>query len=188
MNDIKHVHALIVGLRGRESNEERPTGNWDDDQKIIHKMKLCKKCCNGEECPYGEKCSFLHEDYAILNCVSSGRQQTTVPLGRIVTLLMANQLRVLGGCVEVEVAAGGIPISTYSTVPTLTKVPSIPAIDAAAVAPHCRIPSPPLANELGPGKKCLLKKWKGSKKINGIYGDWLEDMPLEQDVPSGMDT
>lgn len=51
----------LVGLR----NEERPSsGNWDEDQKIIHKMKLCKKYYNGEECPYGDKCSFLHEDPA----------------------------------------------------------------------------------------------------------------------------
>ncbi|XP_058732612.1 zinc finger CCCH domain-containing protein 39-like [Vicia villosa] len=39
-------------------------GNWSDDQKIIHRMKLCKKYCNGEECPYGDKCNFLHEDPA----------------------------------------------------------------------------------------------------------------------------
>jgi len=32
----------------------------DDDRKIIHKMGLCKKYYNGEECPYGDKCSFRH--------------------------------------------------------------------------------------------------------------------------------
>ncbi|KAI5665232.1 hypothetical protein M9H77_24555 [Catharanthus roseus] len=37
------------------------SGNWNDDQRIIHKMKICKKFYNGEECPYGEKCNFLHE-------------------------------------------------------------------------------------------------------------------------------
>ncbi|KAL2338344.1 hypothetical protein Fmac_012790 [Flemingia macrophylla] len=49
----------LVGLH----NEERqlPPSNWDDDEKIIHKMKLCKKYYNGEECSYGDKCSFLHE-------------------------------------------------------------------------------------------------------------------------------
>lgn len=34
---------------------------WTDDQRLIHKMKLCKKFYNGEECPYGGKCNFLHE-------------------------------------------------------------------------------------------------------------------------------
>lgn len=49
----------LVGLR---EEEQRPPGSWDDDQKIIHKMKLCKKYYNGEQCPYGERCNFLHED------------------------------------------------------------------------------------------------------------------------------
>ncbi|KAK4783853.1 hypothetical protein SAY86_018221 [Trapa natans] len=45
---------------GRE-DDHRSSDNWDDDQKIIHKMKLCKKFYNGEECPYGDRCNFLHE-------------------------------------------------------------------------------------------------------------------------------
>ncbi|EPS73628.1 hypothetical protein M569_01134, partial [Genlisea aurea] len=36
-------------------------GNWGDDQTMIQRLKLCKKYFNGEECPYGEKCNFLHE-------------------------------------------------------------------------------------------------------------------------------
>ncbi|KAF8406958.1 hypothetical protein HHK36_006079 [Tetracentron sinense] len=47
-------------LAGRE--EDRPTWNWDEDQRIINKLKLCKKFYNGEECPYGDRCNFLHED------------------------------------------------------------------------------------------------------------------------------
>ncbi|KAF5802847.1 putative transcription factor C3H family [Helianthus annuus] len=38
--------------------------NWNDDQKIIHRMKICKKFYNGDECPYGERCNFLHESPA----------------------------------------------------------------------------------------------------------------------------
>lgn len=51
----------LVGV-GARGEEDRSAGNWDDDQRIIHKMKLCKKFYNGEECPYGDRCNFLHED------------------------------------------------------------------------------------------------------------------------------
>ncbi|XP_052198454.1 zinc finger CCCH domain-containing protein 39 [Diospyros lotus] len=42
--------------------KDKGAGNWNDDQRIIHRMKICKKFYNGGECPYGEKCNFLHED------------------------------------------------------------------------------------------------------------------------------
>lgn len=51
----------LVGIR---EEDRTSSGNWDDDNRIIHKMKLCKKFYNGEECPYGERCNFLHEDPA----------------------------------------------------------------------------------------------------------------------------
>ncbi|XP_059638003.1 zinc finger CCCH domain-containing protein 39 [Cornus florida] len=44
------------------SGKDRGLGNWNDDQRIIHRMKICKKFYNGEECPYGDKCNFLHEN------------------------------------------------------------------------------------------------------------------------------
>ncbi|XP_042496721.1 zinc finger CCCH domain-containing protein 39 [Macadamia integrifolia] len=50
----------ILAARARE--EERAAGLWDEDQRIITRLKLCKKFCNGEECPYGDRCNFLHED------------------------------------------------------------------------------------------------------------------------------
>lgn len=50
----------IVGIR----EDDQSVSNWNDDQKIIQKMKLCRKFYNGEECPYGDRCNFLHEDPA----------------------------------------------------------------------------------------------------------------------------
>ncbi|CAH9102993.1 unnamed protein product [Cuscuta epithymum] len=42
--------------------KDRGAGNWNSsDQKAMHRMKICKKYYNGEECPYGERCNFLHE-------------------------------------------------------------------------------------------------------------------------------
>ncbi|XP_043700810.1 zinc finger CCCH domain-containing protein 39-like [Telopea speciosissima] len=52
----------ILAARARE--EERAAGLWDEDQRIITRLKLCKKYCNGEECPYRDRCNFLHEDPA----------------------------------------------------------------------------------------------------------------------------
>ena len=43
----------------------QPPANWQElvvEQKLIDKMTLCKKYYNGEECPYGERCCYIHED------------------------------------------------------------------------------------------------------------------------------
>lgn len=38
----------------------------------------------------------------------------------------------------------------------------------------------------GQAKQCLLK-WKGPKKINRIYADWLDDLPLSPSSTSKME-
>lgn len=40
----------------------------------------------------------------------------------------------------------------------------------------------PTFTEEWEGKKCLLK-WKGYKKIDRIYADWLDDEPLAHHLP-----
>lgn len=45
----------------REKERGIGGGGWGDDPGMIHRMKICKKYYNGEECPYGDKCNFLHE-------------------------------------------------------------------------------------------------------------------------------
>ncbi|KAE9601827.1 putative transcription factor C3H family [Lupinus albus] len=245
----------LVGLRGSNEEQHSAAWNWDDDQKIILKMKLCKKYCNGEECPYGERCSFLHEepskfrddsvriressvirigtnespksnedgyDYnnsetdkaVVMNNVGlnayRGKVRSTFwktklcikwettgqcPFGEGCHFAHGqSELQVLGGHMDTEAASSIIPIATYATIPTLPKVTSVPVIDDApplsniasapplsniASAPPLRnIARAPLANEVEPGKKSLLK-WKGPKKINQIYADWIDDVPLE---------
>ena len=42
------------------SRMEDRMNNWEDDDKIINRMKLCRKFYNGEECPYGARCNFSH--------------------------------------------------------------------------------------------------------------------------------
>ncbi|KAM0062610.1 putative transcription factor C3H family [Helianthus debilis subsp. tardiflorus] len=43
------------------ANDNRSPGIWKDDEKIIKKMRICRNFYNREICPYGEKCTFLHE-------------------------------------------------------------------------------------------------------------------------------
>ncbi|XP_058732608.1 zinc finger CCCH domain-containing protein 39-like [Vicia villosa] len=64
-DEIRQPPANWQELVSPRTDERLQLGeNWKEDQKIIHKMRLCKKYCNGEECPYGDKCNFLHEDPA----------------------------------------------------------------------------------------------------------------------------
>lgn len=56
--------------------KDRGVGNWNDDQRIIHRMKICRKFYNGEECSYGEKCNFLHES------PSKFKNDISIPLPR----------------------------------------------------------------------------------------------------------
>ncbi|WCJ29684.1 Zinc finger CCCH domain-containing protein 39 [Euphorbia peplus] len=73
----------LVGVGGVRGEEDRPpSGNWDDDQRIIHKMKLCKKFYNGEECPYGDRCNFLHEDPSkFRDDVGKFRESSAISIG-----------------------------------------------------------------------------------------------------------
>ncbi|KAL8237014.1 hypothetical protein R6Q59_018095 [Mikania micrantha] len=36
-------------------------GDWNDDEKIIQRMRICRMFYNGNQCPNGENCSFLHQ-------------------------------------------------------------------------------------------------------------------------------
>ncbi|KAJ0031073.1 hypothetical protein Pint_13037 [Pistacia integerrima] len=215
----------LVGGGGGRVEEDRSSGggggNWDDDQKIIHKMKLCKKFYNGEECPYGDRCNFLHEDPSKFRDDSGRyRESSAISIGTtgppVVHGVSFNQpdsnrsvnntsvkpvywktklcskwttgqcpfgekchfahgeseLQVTSGRIEVEAGnAGFVPI----------KPQLIPVNDSSTT-----VNMPTLSKE-GQGKNCLVK-WKGPKKINRIYGDWLDDMPLVHNLSSQVES
>lgn len=226
----------LVG--GRE--EERPSGNWDDDQKIIHRMKLCKKYYNGEECPYGDRCNFLHEDpskfrddmgrfresSAIsigttappaghgtaseqsegnrpLNSSSSDpfrgntkpvypvywktklctKWETTghCPFGEKCHFAHGQtELQGMNGRIDGDFGNMGSGLTRIGSVST--KIHNLPANDPPPVTS-----SAPSLDEKAQAKKCLFK-WKGPRKINRIYGDWLDDMPLVHKLPSQVES
>ncbi|XP_021858419.2 zinc finger CCCH domain-containing protein 39 [Spinacia oleracea] len=219
----------LVGGR----TEDRGNGgseNWEDDDRIIHKMKLCKKFYNGEECPYGERCNFLHKEPAKFreptpirfrensresSAISIGTtgppmvQQPRAPDQYDVHRMAANGnggMDVMRGnskpvywktklCTKFETtglcpfgdnchfAHGHVELllprghpadaetATMSSAPL--KSVSAPVNDPTPVKNDNGVPS----GQEGQGKKCLLK-WNGTKKINRIYGDWIDDLPL----------
>ncbi|OMO81277.1 Zinc finger, CCCH-type [Corchorus capsularis] len=225
----------LVG--GRE--EERPAGNWDDDQRIIQRMKLCKKFYNGEECPYGDRCNFLHEDPSkfrddsgrFRECSAISIGTTAPPTGPVIPpdqlevnrpVIVSNtvsdafrggnnmkpvywktklcvkwettgycpfgdkchfahghtELQGFGGRVDGDLGNSGMPRNGSIS----TKIYNLPVNDAPPVT--ATIPS---INEETQAKKCLFK-WKGARKINRIYGDWLDDMPLVHNLPNQVES
>lgn len=68
----------------REKDKE--SGNWNDDQRIIQREKICRKFYNGEECPYGSSCSFLHESPSRFKPDVAGappRESTAISIGKV---------------------------------------------------------------------------------------------------------
>ena len=75
-----------------------------------------------------------------------------------------------------------------NTGPGLTRIGSISTKNHNLPAndPPTATASVPL-NEEAQAKKCLFK-WKGPRKINRIYGDWLDDLPLVHNLPSQVES
>ncbi|KAI8563902.1 hypothetical protein RHMOL_Rhmol03G0145500 [Rhododendron molle] len=63
---------------------------------------------------------------------------------------------------------------TFPTKPLSVPRANIPPIEAVIAAPTM---------EDGEGKKCF-SKWKGTKKINRIYDDWIDDLIPPLSLPS----
>ncbi|KAL5547961.1 hypothetical protein UlMin_003192 [Ulmus minor] len=217
----------LVGLR----DEDRTTSaNWDDDQKIIHRMKLCKKYYNGEECPYGDRCNFLHEDPSkfrddggriressaisigitgqqVVHGSGSSHSDDNRPLSTNSDASRAmvkpvywktklcNKWEQTGHCpfgekchfahgqAELQLNSVRVEAETLSSGSFQTKQPQFAANDPSPIAAT----SLATFKEEGQGKKCLLK-WKGPKKINRIYADWLDDVPLVLNFPSQVES
>lgn len=221
----------LVGV-GARGEEDRSAGNWDDDQRIIHKMKLCKKFYNGEECPYGDRCNFLHEDPSkFRDDVGRFRESSAISIGTTGQPMvpgtgglnatevnkpvnntgsdayranmkpvywktkLCTKWETTGQCpfgekchfahgqAELQVPGGRAEGEPGNAGSILAKPPPILANN---VSPMMTASVPNVIEE-GQSKKCLFK-WKGPKKINRIYGDWLDDLPLVQNLPNQVES
>lgn len=223
----------LVGGR----DEERTSGNWDEDQKIIHRMKLCKKFYNGEECPYGDRCNFLHEGPSkFRDDMGRFRESSAISIGTTAPpaghgtasdqsegnrpinstdsdafrgntkpvywkTKLCTKWETTGHCPfgekchfahgQSELQGIGVRVDGDfgNTGPGLTRVVSIPTKihNLPSNDPPTLTASVSSLNEEAQAKKCLLK-WKGPRKINRIYGDWLDDLPLVNNLQSQVES
>ncbi|KAL5065055.1 hypothetical protein RYX36_026792 [Vicia faba] len=185
-------------------------GNKNDDQTIIQKMKLCKKYCNGEECPYGDKCNFLHEDPAKFrddswktiessaisigtsNHLEGSRAGTKQERGTYWKTRKCLKWVNTGSCpfgdgchfahgdAELQVP-GAVAIANSTKV----VIPTLPTTGSSANYAPTTLPAnvPAAMEEMEEEKKAKKELlWKKLNKINRIYGDWIDDLP--PDLPS----
>lgn len=218
----------LVGVRDEDN---KSSGNWEDDQKIIHRMKLCKKFYNGEECPYGDRCNFLHEDPAKFRDDSGRFRETSaicigttgMPTGqgtgssqsdvsrpntgadsRVTSkpvywkTKLCTKWEITGQCpfgekchfahglADLQSPSGRFEGDAVQTALVVATKPQ-PQLLHINDGPPLMAAKGPTSTEEAQSKKCLLR-WKGHKKINQIYGDWLDDLPLVQNLPNKVES
>lgn len=81
---------------------------------------------------------------------------------------------------ELHNSVGRVEGEAMNAVASVNKQAVVPANEAFAMKPITQVTADSSGlNEEGRRKKCLLK-WSDSKKINRIYGDWIDDLPVGQ--------
>ncbi|KAL4571510.1 hypothetical protein LXL04_018270 [Taraxacum kok-saghyz] len=173
--------------------------NWNDDQRIIHQMKICHKFANTGECPYGEKCIFLHDNLAKFKAQMERTRessvikiQTTVDRGqpnggRVIKVsavssdpnatFLKNRIcskwQTTGKCSLGDKCHFAHGISELNTpVSHMEGGGSI----ATSLVHLSATELPPSSSSIAvPEGKGFAKINLSHKKINRIYGDWIDD-------------
>ncbi|KAG6413673.1 hypothetical protein SASPL_126387 [Salvia splendens] len=182
----------------REKERGNGGGGWGDDQRMIHRMKICKKYYNGEECPYGDKCNFLHDrpspSFNKLKVEMPGQRESSA-----ISIGVTGDVR--GNAGELDQASGWkmkicsrweMGLCNYGErchfahgnsdlrfsgsinegeIAATTNAVSAPGKVASVSAfPAMEAAAAPVAGEK------RISKWNAKKKINRIYADWLDDL------------
>ncbi|CAI9764800.1 unnamed protein product [Fraxinus pennsylvanica] len=195
--------------------KDKGVGNWSDEQRMVHGLKICRKFYNGEECPYGENCNFLHEYPPIETDISRQRISSAISIGttglfnvnrsvshqpesnkHVDSVLDASRPKTVSWktIICTKWARGQCPFGErccYAHGPSELQRPGAHA-EPEPKLNSLQIPAKPLSASVidsSPPTKVIdvpkgkneadennSKKWKLNRRVNGIYGDWLDDL------------
>ncbi|TXG54284.1 hypothetical protein EZV62_019540 [Acer yangbiense] len=119
-----------------------------------YKGRHCKKFYTEEGCPYGDSCTFLHDEQKLH--------------------------RYGGGLVESEAKDSSVAPTDLKLGGVASKTPTDIVVASVSSVPHgdyhIGVPSQRSSMVIQrPGQRAH-QKWKGPDKISRIYGDWLDDI------------
>ncbi|PWA36511.1 Zinc finger, CCCH-type [Artemisia annua] len=88
------------------SDLRAPPLNWNEDRGRIGKRGICWKFSSGEECPYGDNCSYIHDAtmFNVGGAMDSGRARESSVIN-IKTVVDQGQSQTVGRAVQVRTAS-----------------------------------------------------------------------------------
>ncbi|CAN6825317.1 hypothetical protein HID58_059035 [Brassica napus] len=156
-----------------------------------YKGRHCKKFNSGEGCPYGESCTFLHDE------ASRNREGFAVSLGHrgggnVVAAAspnwktrMCNKWEMSGYCPfgtncrfahgasELHRFGGGLVEEEEVKIGTSSTLDTKKTGQASLASPGVRTSN---AVTQKPNGVRVVRKWKGPDRISRVYGDWIDDI------------
>ncbi|KAI3472239.1 hypothetical protein Pfo_029727 [Paulownia fortunei] len=163
----------VEDLREPPSNWQELIREKGDDQRMIHRMKTCKKYYNGEECTYGENCNFLHD---LPHYAPPTKFKVDVPRKRESSVISIGTTGdAAGSSSSYFDQIGNLDTCQSKTVFWKTKLCSKWEMGQCPFAEKCHFAY---------GQSEMTSKWKLTNKINRIYADWLDDQTPPYCPPS----
>ncbi|XP_076897299.1 zinc finger CCCH domain-containing protein 39-like [Bidens hawaiensis] len=176
------------------NNSSRGGNIWNDDEKIIHQMRLCRKFCNGHECPYVEKCAFIHESpakFKIEAVTDCGRTRESSVINIQIVAVDYGQSKTEAGQMYGKWETNGhnmfadkchfdhgLP-ELHNPIGHAGGSVATPMICGPATEPLVAGSATPVIVVQQAIGKGFLKL--ANRKLNGIYGDWIDDEEEEDD-------
>ncbi|KAG9459691.1 hypothetical protein H6P81_004199 [Aristolochia fimbriata] len=176
--------------------------NWlDSEQQRVSRLKICRSFYNGEECPYGNRCTFLHEDpervreSSVINIDTTttaagghrdrggdGNSSNQRPF--FWKTRLCHKWEQTGYCQygeDCHYAHGQADLRRVESDNGNGRM-GPPKVFPRAYSDINDFPPSqgamvtPCKQQEPQIQRCLIN-WKGPNKISRIYGDWIEDLP-----------